>query len=118
VTEGEERVEKSAVKVEDATDKVIAMVKVLGFLVFVLLVVVIGLAYVVHRNSQNIENLDKGVHEVQESVDHVEDFVNELEQAPPEEVERNAAISEAVRQVPQIKSILCEQFPNATACRE
>jgi hypothetical protein len=53
------------------------------------------------------------------SVDHLDSFVEDLEGPPsPTEQQENEAISEAVRQVPEIRAILCEQFPQATACQE
>lgn len=100
---------------------------VFGMLVMsivVLFVVCVGLAITVQANARNIDHLEGQVadltetaHQTQTSVDRLTTFVDELEAPPPpDEVAQDEAISNAVRLVPEIRDILCEQFPQATAC--
>lgn len=85
--------------------------RLLALAAFAVTVVVSGVGLMV-------QNLNRDVDDVSKNVDHMEKFVETLE-APPtaNEAARNKAISDAVKQVPQIRSILCEQFPEATACK-
>lgn len=92
-------------------------IKWLLMIVFVLMVATIVLATVVTRNSRNVDRMSASVDEVKVSVTHLEDFVDELETNTPEEQARNQAITRAVHEVPRIKDILCETFPEASACR-
>jgi len=101
-----------------------AHIKWLGLLLVVLLVVVIGIARVTQQNSHNVDDLadsvttlEKSVDEIKRSTRHLEEFVEQLEAGSPEEQQRNAAITRAVNEVPRIKDILCEAFPEASACR-
>lgn len=87
------------------------------FIVVVAVVVIAGLAVLVERNSSNIDKIDMQLQTVEEEVHDLTLFVAELKEETPDEQAENAAISNAIRQVPEIKSILCEAFPNATACR-
>ena len=102
-----------------------AYIKWLGLLIMIMLVVVITVAWVTQRNSHNTEDLTDSVNTLEESVDeikrstrHLEEFVEQLEVNSPEEQERNDAITRAVNEVPRIKAILCEAFPEASACRQ
>lgn len=92
------------------------MLRLLPLVLFVTCVVVVALAILIQRNNENIENLKGSTRDVSVSVDHLEDFVADLEEETPDERARSEAITEAVRQVPEIRDILCEQFPEATAC--
>lgn len=83
--------------------------------IFVLFIVVVVLALSVY-NTIVVGNSDDNIDHLTVQVDRVEEFVDELEEQTPEESERNRAITEAVNQVPQIRSILCEAFPEASAC--
>lgn len=85
------------------------MLRLLPLVLFVTCMVVVALAILIQRNNENIEK-------VSASVEHLEDFVADLEEETPDEQARSQAITEAVRQVPEIRGILCEQFPEATAC--
>lgn len=59
------------------------------------------------------------VHERNQDVSDIRAYVDEL-QAPPtlEEQEQNEAINNAIQIVPRIRDILCEAFPEVTACQE
>jgi hypothetical protein len=85
---------------------------------FILVVAIVGLAVLVQRNSGTVDDLQRQLTDVQAQVQNLEDFVAEL-QAPPttEQQAQDEAISNAVRTIPEIRSILCEAFPDATACR-
>jgi len=85
-------------------------------LVLVIMVVVVGLAYLVQNNNRNIDRLDRNLAAMQVQVDHLENFVNDLEAESPDEEIQNQAVQEAVRQVPQIRAILCEAFPDVPSC--
>lgn len=99
------------------------LLRILPLVVFVSAVVVGGLGVLVQSNSSNIDALDANVTELNKSTDaveastkRVERFVDDLETETPSEAAQNAAITAAVNQVPEIRAILCEQFPDATAC--
>src|SRR3990170_1560407 len=90
--------------------------RVLPFIVFITAVVVMALAVLIQRNNENVEDLQQStdelgvaIEDVNMSVDHLEDFVNEFEaaQADPNSQAQNEAISRAVQIVPEIKAILC-----------
>lgn len=87
------------------------------FILFALVITVAGLSWVTTKNSRNVDDIEKIVNEVQPDVQHINEFVETLEQ-PQSEEERaqNEAISRAVQMVPQIKAILCEEFPEADEC--
>ena len=87
------------------------------FMVVVVAAVLVGFAILVQRNSGNIDRLQGNVEDLQGQVRELNDFVDELREETPDEIAQNQAVSDAVRQVPEIKAILCEQFPLATACR-
>lgn len=93
------------------------LTRAVPLVVSVLFVVVVGLAVLVQRNSRNVEDLTDATTHVQSSTHRVEDFVDELETETPEEAAQNAAVTAAVQLVPQIKDILCQAFPEATACQ-
>lgn len=99
-------------------------IKILAFLVFLMVVVTIGTLTIVQRNSHNVDTLDKSVasmdrsvKSVKRSTDHLESFVRDLETESPQERARSAAITQAVQQVPQIREILCQAFPEVPACK-
>lgn len=96
----------------------------LGLAAFILVVAAIGLVIATQRMSKNVkdnrrtaESNTETLAVLQKQVDHVERFVDQLETPTPEEQAQNAAVSKAVSEVPEIKSILCEQFPRASACQ-
>lgn len=92
------------------------LLRILPVVVFVVAVVVVGLAVLVQGNDDNIDKLNESVSSVEGSTMRVERFVDELETETPSEAAQNAAVTAAVQQVPEIRAILCEQFPDATAC--
>jgi hypothetical protein len=53
-----------------------------------------------------------------ETVEYLQEFVDDVSAPSDEELALNAAIAAAVALVPRIKDILCEQFPDASSCRE
>jgi len=94
-------------------------IKRLGMVTTALLVITVGLGWMVQGLNREVDSLKGGVDTVSASTNHVEKFVKQLEEDPTqEEVAQNQAVSQAVAQVPQIKSILCEQFPEASNCKE
>jgi hypothetical protein len=84
--------------------------------VFLLFVTTVALIVLVQSNDDNIDKLGDSVASVETSTERVENFVDDLEAESASEVERNAAITRAVQLVPEIKDILCEEFPTAAAC--
>lgn len=93
-------------------------VKIAAFLLVLMLVVTVGVATITTRNSQNTDKAQHAIGRVEVSVDHLEAFVDDLEDQSPSEQERNTAITRAVHLVPEIKQILCDAFPGATACNQ
>lgn len=91
--------------------------KFILFVMTVNVVLLMAVGVLVNRNIRQTERIREANDEIGTSVDDLEEFVDELEADDPEQEELNAAISEAVRQVPQIRSILCEHVPSATACQ-
>jgi uncharacterized protein HemX len=103
----------ASVAVIDKTDR---LVKGLALVVVVMIVLIAGLTYQVQKRNQQIEQISDSAEHINERVDELNRFVDQL-QAPNEEEEaQQQAISRAVRLVPEIKSILCEEFPEASAC--
>jgi uncharacterized protein YoxC len=95
------------------------LARALPFVGVGMLVVVACLAILVQRNSQNVDRVDDRLEDVSESVGRLEQFVDEMEAGPSSEQQaENDAIAEAVRLVPELKSILCEEFPQASACQQ
>lgn len=91
--------------------------------VFLLFATTVALIVLVQSNDDNIDTLgdevatlEDAVADVDQSTDRVETFVDDLEDETPTEAARNAAITAAVQLVPEIRDILCEAFPSATAC--
>lgn len=91
---------------------------------FVVVVAAIGLAIVLSNVDKNVDNntdaisdLKTETAEVRDLVIHVEAFVDRLEEPSDEDREQNAAINRAVALVPEIKDILCEQFPEVARCQ-
>lgn len=101
------------------------LVRILPAAVFVAAVVVVGLAVLVQQSDDNLDSLEDSVTTVEESVEsvaesteRVEAFVDDLEEETPEEEAQAAAVAAAVRQVPEIREILCQAFPDVPACLE
>jgi hypothetical protein len=109
--------DKSAARAESAAESTWRSVRWLYPILFLLGLGLVASFINQQRISDNLDNLDKQVESTSEQVAEVKSFVDEL-QAPPSDDEqaRNEAISAVLRLVPEIKSILCEQFPQATAC--
>ena len=91
--------------------------RTLTILVAVLIVILIGVAWQSQRTSTQLDD-------VQIQVNALKDFVDELQESSPDDEAQNAAISEAVRLVPEIRvkqteiiEILCGAFPDARACQ-
>lgn len=97
-----------------ASNKMIAF---LIAIVCILIVIVIGVGWNSQRNSQHIDQISGDVHELKV-------FVDELKETTPDEQAQNAAVSAAVALVPEIRvkqteiiEILCQAFPEASACQ-
>ena len=71
----------------------------------------------IQTTSESVNQMSADVDELQAIVEDLELFVNETRETTPEEAARNAAITAAVQEVPSIKAILCEAFPEATGCQ-
>jgi predicted PurR-regulated permease PerM len=113
--------ERAAQRLEKTETRVHRRLRTLTALMVVLAAVVIGLATVVQRNSHNVDNLEDITEETQDDVQHIDDFVTELEQPPtPEEQAQDQAVATVLQLVPenlpQIRQILCEAFPDTTPC--
>jgi hypothetical protein len=78
---------------------------------FVLLVLVIGLGYYVRDLATQQD-------QIQADVAALKAFTAEVQAVSDDEAAENAAVAEAVRIVPEIKTILCEAFPDASPCLE
>lgn len=100
---------------------------VLKFIKWAMIVIIFLLAYTsvmlnrvdgnTDKNANATEANAEATQDLTESVADLQRFVDQLEEVTPEEAARNDAITAAVNQVPSIKSILCEAFPEATACQ-
>jgi hypothetical protein len=101
----------------------VVLLRALPAVVFVAAVVVTGLAVLVQDNDDTIDtlgdevtNLEDLVEDVDRSTKRVETFVDDLEEQTPEEAAQQAAVTAAVQQVPEIRTILCQAFPDVPAC--
>lgn len=119
------RVEKAAQHTEENSTKTNKLLRVLLFACGILVVICIGLAIQVQSRNRTITKVEDAVATTRTSVRHLEAFVDRLEedQNSDNSQAQNEAITRAVNIVPhtqeqveQIKSILCQQFPNAEAC--
>jgi hypothetical protein len=122
----DERLADREMTQDKQADSSTRLTKILLFASFVLCMAVIGLAFLVQSNNRNIDELNASVDEIDEatsevriSVNRLVAFVDEIEadQADPANQAQSDAISRAVAMVPEIRDILCEQFPDATACQ-
>lgn len=93
-------------------------VRLLGLVVTVMLVIIVGLATMVQGINHSVDDVKESTRATNGSVNHLERFVSRLETPSEAEIAQNRAVSQAVAQVPQIKGILCEQFPKASNCQE
>jgi hypothetical protein len=119
------KTESIVTKTESVVDKAARNIRLVYFVIFVVLVLLAAGAMLIQRNNENIEavadsnrELKVAIEDINVSVDHLEAFVTEVEaaEADPNNQAQDDAISRAVAMVPEIKAILCEQFPDATAC--
>lgn len=74
------------------------------------IVLIIGL-------SIQISNRDPDIDETHKQVKELKSYVDALKKVTPEERRRNEAVTRAVQIVPEIKVILCGQFPDAQGCQ-
>lgn len=95
----------------------IAGVVVIGVFLFVLEVQIQQRNETTDKLRDDMRELSGNVSSLSESVDDVQAFVNDFREQTPDEVERDAAIGAAVAQVPELRSILCEAFPETSPCR-
>jgi predicted PurR-regulated permease PerM len=82
----------------------------------VILIIIGGLGFLVQINSRNIDKLDTSVANMQVQINHLERFVSDLEEQTPEEQAENDAVQQAVTTIPELKSILCQAFPEVPEC--
>lgn len=68
----------------------------------------------------NADNDDEAIDQTRENSSEVKEFVDDLQEVTPAEEAQNAAVTEAVQEVPRLRQILCspEAFPEAAACQD
>ena len=93
------------------------VVKFLAYVVVVLFVVIIGLSIQVQINRTNVNRIQTSVEETERLVHNIDAIANDLSDVSPDEEALNTAIRLAVSEVPSIKEILCETFPDTTPCQ-
>lgn len=93
-----------------------AIRKINFLLIAVLFVITIGLTWQSTRTNRDLDTLRQSTEDIQWVVHNLEAFVDEIKEPTEEQHKRDQAISEAVKQVPEIRSILCEAFPEASEC--
>lgn len=62
-------------------------------------------------------NKDETIDATAQNAQDVKDYVDDLREPTPAEQERNEAVTRAVQEVPRIKQILCDVFPEADGCQ-
>lgn len=108
---------KAVDRAEQTTERVLRLLRLVVYGAGVLVFACAALLYLTQELGREVDGVSDDTMKTSEQVDHLEEFVEELEQENPEGVVQNAAIAEAVRIVPELREILCEAFPEATACR-
>lgn len=81
-------------------------------LVVVIIVFVVAVALQFQVSSRN-----KSIDDIEAIVIDLQEFTDTIEEETPDELERSQAIQRAVAQVPEIRQILCEAFPEVPACQ-
>ena len=85
----------------------------------------IALQYQITKRNTHIDTVSQSVEELEISVGRIEDVQTDIQsvakdvaEVTPEEEAQNEAVATVLRQVPQIKGILCEAFPLSSPCQE
>lgn len=85
----------------------------------------IALQYQITKRNTHIDAVSQSVEDLEIAVGHIEDVQTDIQsvakdvaEVTPEEEAQNEAVATVLRQVPQIKGILCEAFPLSTPCQE
>lgn len=104
--------------------RLVGLARALLAAVVVLGLVLGGAIWQATRMNRSIDRLDDDVAGVRSSqttmagqVEDLKGFVDDLREVTPDEASRDQAITNAVHQVPEIRAILCEAFPGASACQ-
>lgn len=84
--------------------------RVMPWSTFLAVVVVTGLAMLVSQTNGQVEDL-------QDQTSRLESFVEEFQEDQETTGLNNEAINRAVAMVPELRDILCEEFPHTDACR-
>lgn len=97
-----------------------AIVRAAVTLLSLVLVGLLAIQYQVLEQSDHIARVENSTERVEFTVEELRAFVRRIEDEAGSETSRaqDEAIQEAVAEVPKIKSILCEAFPDATACQD
>lgn len=85
----------------------------------------IALQYQITKRNTHIDAVSQSVEDLEIAVGHIEDVQTDIQsvakdvaEVTPEEEAQNEAVATVLRQVPQIKGILCEAFPLSSPCQE
>lgn len=84
-----------------------------GLVVMIAIQVVATVGYTIQ-----IQNHNSDLEHTRDVVEHIDSLAKDLEDVTPEEQAQNSATAEAVSLVPVIYAILCDEFPEATDCRQ
>jgi hypothetical protein len=107
-----ERILKVKEDVRELTKSLWKLMRLLVVLCVVIIVLVAGINWQVQRRNSRLDDLDKTQRQVATSVEEIRQVANDISDQSPEEVQRQAAIGRAVEAIPEIKTILCRQFPS------
>lgn len=66
--------------------------------------------------SQSISELEVAVHNIEDVQTDIQEVAADVAEVTPEEEAQNEAVARVLRQVPEIRSILCEEFPTTAPC--
>lgn len=104
-------------RTEQATERVLRLLRLVLYATGVLVLACAALLYLTQQLSHEVDDVRGQTGLTGEQVDHLEEFVEELEDMSPEEVAQSETTLRAVQLVPEILQVLCEVFPEATACQ-
>lgn len=97
------------------TDLLNAVRSLLRLVLFICVLLFVGMIRIYFQQDDS----KSAINDTAETVNDVQSFVNELREPPSQvELDQQAAVTQAVRLVPAIKDILCEEFPDANGCQE
>lgn len=97
-----------------------SMTKAAAILAALVLVGLVAIQFQVIQQGDHINRVESSTGRVEVSVEELRTFVRQVQAESESEtsIAQDRAIKQAVAEVPKIKSILCEAFPDATACQE